>query len=92
MRKLAIINPMSRISLSAKQVKVRELKKIREVMLSKGFGEVDFVSRPIKAELMLPYYKDVYKVDFNEYDVVLLYNQPLNFFGGMVNDAQIETI
>lgn len=89
MRKLAIVNPMSRISLTAKQVKVRELIAIRAIMLTKGF-EVDFVSRPIRDELNTPHYKNVYDTDFNDYDVVLIYNQPVNFFGGSCGDEIIE--
>lgn len=88
----AIVCLGTRISLDSINVRSVELVYAREyIMKILGRERVDYVSRKIKSEPSVDFYKDAKDVDFNDYDEIYIYNARLNPFGGLFKEEALIT-
>lgn len=91
-KKAAIVSLGTRVSLESINVRSVELVYMREyIMKILGREQVDYVSRTIKSDPVVDFYKDARDVDFNDYDEIYIYNARLNPFGGLFKEEALIT-
>ena len=56
-----------------------------------GREQVDYVSKKLRKEADLEYFKDAEFTDFNDYDEIYIYNASLNPFGGLFKHEALVT-
>ena len=91
-KKLAIVSYGTRVSLTSKNVRSVDLIYLRDILQNVYGREVDFVSKVSRTDKGIPYFKDIYTTDLNDYDEVVAYNCALNPFGGLFKDEAITTM
>lgn len=91
-KKAAIVCLGTRISLSSNNVRSVDLKYMRDYLMHiMGREQVDYVSKKLKKEADLDYFKDAEFTDFNDYDEIYIYNASLNPFGGLFKHEALVT-
>jgi len=97
-KKTAIVSYGARITLNSSHIRSVELTYLREYMLKiLNRSQVDYLSKITKAELDMPYYKNISSFlngdcDINDYDEVIIYNSPFNVFGGIFSTFSLDTV
>lgn len=91
-KRLAIVSYGTRVSITSKNVRSVDLIYLRDILQNVYGRQVDFVSKVSRSDAGIPYFKDIYNTDLNDYDEVVVYNCSLNPFGGVFKDEAITTM